>query len=131
MADRRIEPAAENYAVWYAYALGMDKELVKAIDILDSNRQDFDVIRNHDLFERYISPKYFSSSMLQHANGLDDLTEAALSSLKLTSTGTAAYAASLDAAGNNLQQPLSSEKIPKSWQIWFRRPKKSGMQTKL
>ena len=52
---RTIKPTPNNFMVWYVYASGQMPDLNKAIDILDSNHQDFTETRNAELFVRFFS----------------------------------------------------------------------------
>lgn len=51
----QIPPSPENYAVWYSYLAKLDPDLVRAIDILQSNREEVTPARTAELHARYLS----------------------------------------------------------------------------
>lgn len=56
MSARHIEPLPPNYALWFEYALGRNKTLVKDMDALIAQNAVFNAARNHALHTRYLAP---------------------------------------------------------------------------
>jgi diguanylate cyclase len=51
----QIPPSPENYAVWFSYFAKQDPDLVRTIDILQSNSQPMTPQRSAELYAQYIS----------------------------------------------------------------------------
>ena len=56
MAQHRVPPTPENFAVWFFYAMGGSLTLKKTIDILIANKRKFDSLVNRDLYVTYVRP---------------------------------------------------------------------------
>jgi diguanylate cyclase len=56
MAQHRVPPTPENFAVWFFYAMGGSLTLKKTIDILIANKRKFDSVVNRDLYVTYVKP---------------------------------------------------------------------------
>jgi diguanylate cyclase len=56
MAQHRVPPTPENFAVWFFYAMGGSLTLKKTIDILIANKRKFDSVVNRDLYVTYVRP---------------------------------------------------------------------------
>ncbi len=56
MAQHRVPPTPENFAVWFYYAMGGSLTLRKTIDILIANKRKFDSVVNRDLYVTYVKP---------------------------------------------------------------------------
>ncbi len=52
MAQHRVPPTPDNFAVWFKYALGASPQLKQAIDVLIGNKREFDAATNRDLLSR-------------------------------------------------------------------------------
>lgn len=57
MAQHRVPPTPENFAVWFFYAMGGSLTLRKTIDILIANKRKFDSVVNRDLYVTYVRPQ--------------------------------------------------------------------------
>jgi diguanylate cyclase len=57
MAQHRVPPTPENFAVWFYYAIGGSLTLRKTIDILIANKRKFDSVVNRDLYVTYVKPQ--------------------------------------------------------------------------
>jgi len=57
MAEHRILPTPDNFAVWSRYAAGTSPALKKAIEIIAGNKRAFDTATNRDLFRAYIGAR--------------------------------------------------------------------------
>lgn len=55
MGLHNIPPSPENYAVWYHYTQGDNKELTKEIDALIANKVGFSPSANSYLYQKYIA----------------------------------------------------------------------------
>lgn len=55
MADHRVPATPDNFSVWFVYAMGVQSELQRAIDILIGNKRRFDSVINRDLFSTYVA----------------------------------------------------------------------------
>ena len=56
LAQHRVPPTPENFAVWFYYAMGGSLTLRKTIDILIANKRKFDSVINRDLYVTYVKP---------------------------------------------------------------------------
>jgi diguanylate cyclase len=56
MAQHRVPPTPENFAVWFFYAMGGSLTLRKTIDVLIANKRKFDSVVNRDLYVTYVKP---------------------------------------------------------------------------
>ncbi|OAF02339.1 diguanylate cyclase [Bradyrhizobium centrolobii] len=56
MAEQRIPPTPNNFAVWFHYFVGDHDDLRHAVDLLIDHNRPFDNRTNQDLFETYIAP---------------------------------------------------------------------------
>jgi diguanylate cyclase len=56
MAQHRVPPTPENFAVWFFYAMGGSLTLKKTIDILIANKRKFDSSVCRDLYVTYVKP---------------------------------------------------------------------------
>jgi diguanylate cyclase len=56
LAQHRVPPTPENFAVWFYYAMGGSLTLRKTIDILIANKRKFDSVVNRDLYVTYVKP---------------------------------------------------------------------------
>jgi diguanylate cyclase len=56
MAQHRVPPTPENFAVWFFYTMGGSLTLKKTIDILIANKRKFDSVVNRDLYVTYVKP---------------------------------------------------------------------------
>jgi diguanylate cyclase len=56
MAQHRVPPTPENFAVWFFYAMGGSLTLKKTIDVLIANKRNFDAVVNRDLYVTYVKP---------------------------------------------------------------------------
>ena len=54
MAQHRVPPTPDNFAVWFKYAFGASPQLKQAIDVLIGNKREFDTATNRDLFRAYV-----------------------------------------------------------------------------
>jgi diguanylate cyclase len=54
MAEQRIPPTPNNFAVWFRYFAGTHDDLRNAIDLLIDHNRPFDGRINQDLFETYL-----------------------------------------------------------------------------
>ena len=54
MAQHRVPPTPDNFAVWFKHALGTSLELKLAINVLIGNKRRFDTATNRDLFRTYV-----------------------------------------------------------------------------
>jgi diguanylate cyclase len=54
MAERRIPPTPNNFAVWFHYFIGARDDLRGAIDLLVDHNRSFDARINQRLFETYV-----------------------------------------------------------------------------
>ncbi len=91
MARHDVPATPENYTIWYAYVAGSDPELVKALDVVISNRGAFTAERNAEIYERF-----FSRSRLDHAvqaagEGLETTMQRVLSLLSDYGADQSAY----------------------------------------
>src|SRR6201994_3425893 len=57
MAQHRVPPTPENFAVWFYYALGGLLTLRKTIDVPVANKRKFDSVVNRDLYVTYVKPQ--------------------------------------------------------------------------
>lgn len=57
MAQHRVPPTPENFAVWFYYAMGGSLTLRKTVDILIANKRKFDSVVNRDLYVTYVKPQ--------------------------------------------------------------------------
>jgi diguanylate cyclase len=57
LAQHRVPPTPENFAVWFYYAMGGSLTLKKTIDILIANKRKFDAVVNRDLYVTYVKPQ--------------------------------------------------------------------------
>jgi diguanylate cyclase len=57
MAEQRILPTPNNFAVWFHYFAGVHDDLRNAIDLLIDHNRPFDARTNQDLFETYVAPQ--------------------------------------------------------------------------
>jgi diguanylate cyclase len=56
MAQHRVPPTPENFAVWFYYAMGGSLTLRKTIDVLIANKRKFDSVVSRDLYVTYVKP---------------------------------------------------------------------------
>ncbi len=56
MAQHRVPPTPDNFAVWYYYAMGGSIALKKTIDVLIANKRKFDSVISRDLYFTYVKP---------------------------------------------------------------------------
>ena len=56
MAEQRIPPTPNNFAVWFHYFAGSNDDLRNAIDLLIDHNRPFETGINQDLFETYVAP---------------------------------------------------------------------------
>jgi diguanylate cyclase len=55
MARHGIAPNPQNFAIWYEYHTGQNADLRRMIDIIVSNRREFDERMLHELYEDYFT----------------------------------------------------------------------------
>ncbi len=53
MAAQSIPATPENFTVWYAYHAGQSEEMIRALDVLLSNKMEFTPERNHEIHDKY------------------------------------------------------------------------------
>ena len=53
MAQYKIPATPQNFAVWYAYVSDNGPDLKRAVDVLISNKQEFNEEQNAELFDKY------------------------------------------------------------------------------
>jgi diguanylate cyclase len=56
MAEQRIPPTPNNFAVWFHYFAASHDDLRNAIDLLIDHNRPFDARTSQDLFETYVQP---------------------------------------------------------------------------
>ncbi len=54
MAQQGIEASPNNFAVWYGYFSGRDPQMVRALDVLLSNKAEFTPERCEEIYQKYI-----------------------------------------------------------------------------
>jgi diguanylate cyclase len=54
MAQHRVPPTPDNFAVWFKFALGTSPQLNMAMNVLIGNKRKFDPATNRDLFRAYV-----------------------------------------------------------------------------
>ena len=54
MAQHRVPPTPDNFAVWFKYALGTSAQLNMAMNVLIGNKRKFDPATNRDLYRAYV-----------------------------------------------------------------------------
>lgn len=54
MDAHKVRPTPENYAVWFIYAEGKNKDLIAEIDNIDKNKLPFTLDTNKYLYNKYI-----------------------------------------------------------------------------
>lgn len=64
MADQRVPATPDNFNVWFLYAMGVQSDLQRAIDILIGNKRRFDSVVNRDLFSTYVAPSDGSAASI-------------------------------------------------------------------
>jgi diguanylate cyclase len=57
MAQHRVLPTPDNFAVWFKFALGTSPQLKQAINVLIGNKRKFDTPTNRDLYRAYVGGK--------------------------------------------------------------------------
>ena len=53
MAEREIPATPANFTVWYAYHSGQVPELARALEVLISNKVEFTLERNQEIYDKY------------------------------------------------------------------------------
>jgi diguanylate cyclase len=54
MAQHRVPPTPDNFAVWFKFALGTSAQLNMAMNVLIGNKRKFDPATNRDLYRAYV-----------------------------------------------------------------------------
>lgn len=67
MEKYEVPSTPKNYTVWYAYVVNGNPELVRTIDVLISNKQEFTEKQNNQLFDRFFG--YTEEGMVLQQTG--------------------------------------------------------------
>tara|TARA_R110000787_G_scaffold285173_1_gene400034 strand:+ start:5921 stop:6979 length:1059 start_codon:yes stop_codon:yes gene_type:complete len=100
---RAIKPTPNNFMVWYVYASGQMPDLNKAIDVLDSNHQDFSEARNVEVFERFFSTADEEAAVADVTGKLTDQVNTVLGNISSAQGDADAYADALAEAASSLE----------------------------
>jgi diguanylate cyclase len=102
MAEKNVPPTPENYALWYAYALGQQEDLCRVINELTSQDQIFTPTVNHALFQRFIDRFIEPDAMVAITSEIENTLSRAVRQVLAHGKDTAGYGEALEAASTQL-----------------------------
>jgi len=111
MAKRRVPPTPQNFSVWFAFVSGNFPELIRAIEILDSNRAEYTPERNAELYERMIGDNRQANQLREAGERISAAATTVLDLIQRAGLGTKKYGEKLDHVSEVMGGPLDPEKL--------------------
>lgn len=111
MVANQVPPTPENYAVWYAYATGAVPELKRTIDILISNKEEFNPALNGELYQRFCDSGPQINLLQETGDRLQYSIDHVMRYLKTASGDTKAFGQTLDRYSDELGGSLGSDQL--------------------
>jgi diguanylate cyclase len=96
MTAHKVPPTPANYAVWHAYATRLMPELNRTIDILISNRQEFTLALNTELYNRFCDTGRHFNLLQDTGDRLQYTVDQVVRYLKTASGETTEFGKTLD-----------------------------------
>ncbi len=91
MAEQGIPANPLNFSVWYGYCSGRDPELVRALDVLLSNKTAFTEQRNAEIYGEYIGVDRESAEIRAASSRLQSAVSEILGNLSAAGRDQSAY----------------------------------------
>jgi diguanylate cyclase len=101
----------ENYALWYNYALGQNKNLIKAVHSIQTETGELGGHDAQKIYREYISELKLTDQMDELNNKMGDEVEQITTMIKASLSATSTYGDSMGMIGRNLDQVRNSEQL--------------------
>src|SRR5579883_2029798 len=111
MAKRRVPPTPQNFSEWFAYVSGNFPELIRAIEILDSNRAEYTPERNAELYERLIGDTRSANQLREAGERISAAVSMAIDLIQRAGLGTKRYGEKLDQVSEAMEGPLDAASL--------------------
>jgi len=105
-----IPPTPQNYAIWYEYHDGGNPDLRRTLDVLISNRREFDETLLDELYEHFFTSGRDQQAIRETARRVQETLKAVAEAVSDAGTGADTYGATLrDVSGKmqSAQTPLA------------------------
>lgn len=96
MQSEGITPTPENYELWFVYYGNSNPEVVRAIDILESNKQPLTEERCRELYDRFLSKTRQSEAVRQAGERIQDTLEGMSGTVTNVKSATSRYGSTLE-----------------------------------
>lgn len=96
MVQHNIAPTPENYAVWYHYITGRNRELTKRIDGVKESQGEFTPALNQELYENFVANEAMKREIEKHTLSAQALMQDLLGMLGAMSGETSSYNTELE-----------------------------------
>lgn len=102
MSAHEVPPTPANFAVWYAYATGLQPDLKRTIDILISNQQEFTQALNSELYNRFCDSGGHFNLLQETGDRLQYTVEQVMRYVKTASGAADSFGKTLDQYSSDL-----------------------------
>lgn len=106
-----IPPTPANYQVWYAYAAGQDRDLVRALDILISNGDAFDEARCLEISEQFFGNDAGRESVRAAGKRLETLASTLMDQLDSARTQAGDFGSAVADLSDSVAQDCTVERL--------------------
>jgi diguanylate cyclase len=111
MEKHGITPNPTNFQIWYSYVAGRNKDLIRAMDILIGNDQEFTDALCLDLYEQFFNPAQQSKELAKTTASIDAQLCKVVEILDKSGEDTAEYGKALSEIGGQLDGDFSIEQF--------------------
>lgn len=111
MAKHNISPAPENYAIWFHYAMGKNKDLVKEVDSIVSNEVDFTQETSSYLHNKFIIGGQSQAAVDEAANNAQKVLVEVLKVIHEFSDETKSYNEGIDEYMETISQKFEDTSV--------------------
>ena len=111
LKKNRTPATPENYALWYNYALGRNKNLIKAVKAVQTESGELSGSDAQKIYHEHISELKLTDQMDELSNKMGDEVEQITTMIKASLSATSTYGDSMGVIGRNLDQVRDSEQL--------------------
>lgn len=109
MTERAVPPTPDNFEIWFSYASGENPELARTIDVLLSNKREFDETVLLDLHMQFFAPHKAAEIVNEVGTKMSAEIDSLLANLESATKDADAYGQTLSHASGELSaQPAAA-----------------------
>jgi diguanylate cyclase len=111
MEERGIPPTPENYAVWFHYAMGRNRELVMEVDKIFENKIRFTAETTNFIYNKYVAVTNTQKAIDDTANSAQKVLQEVLKAVDNFSGETKSYNQNVDNYLQDIGEKFSDDSV--------------------